>query len=77
METTEPLYNYILQFISTYILPPETALPYYDNIIIVISMIVTLGIFWACFIRPFWWLFKYGLFGGSKKQRRLNNWKED
>lgn len=73
MDAIKPLYDYILQFISTYILPTETAIPYYDYFLIGLSVLVSLAIAWAFFLRPFWWLFKYGIWGGSKKHRRRND----
>lgn len=73
MEQIKPLYDYILQFISTYILPTETAVPYYNEFLIWLAVGVSLAIAWAFFLRPFWWFFKYGLWGGSKKHRRRND----
>lgn len=67
------LYNWVYLFFSTYIFPSGIAFPNYNEIVIMISMIVTLLIVWSCFIRPFWWFFKYGMFGGSKKNKKINN----
>lgn len=71
------IYDYIYKFLTEYFLPTETAFPYWGEIIIAITAIITLGIFWCWIIRPFWWFFKYGLWGGSKKQKRLNKWSDD
>lgn len=72
----EPLYNYIYIFITTYILPTETALTGWESILVIISLAVTLAIAWAWFLRPFWWLFKYGIWGGSKKNKTFNKWND-
>lgn len=73
MDEVKTLYEYIYEFITTYILPTETALPQYTSVLVVIALVVTLGIFWVWFIRPFWWFFKYGMWGGSKKHSRKND----
>ena len=74
MEEIKTVYYYIYNLITTYFLPQETALKGWESIIVIICAAISLAVFWAFIARPFWWFFKYGLWGGSKKNRRLNNW---
>lgn len=70
------VFDYIYELITQYFLPAETAFPEWNNIVIVICAVISLAIFWVWILRPFWWFFKYGLWGGSKKQKRLNKWND-
>lgn len=68
------VYEYILKFLTDYFLPAETSFPEWGNILIIIATVITLGIFWTWIIRPFWWFFKYGLWGNSKKNKSFKKW---
>lgn len=62
------LYDAVYQFITLYVLPATMDnIADYEKTLFTVCFVVTLGIFWACIVRPFWWFFKYGIFGGSKK----------
>lgn len=74
MEKT--VFDYILTFLTTYFFPAESVFPQWGNILIAFAALITAGIFWTWIIRPFWWFFKYGLWGGSKKHKKLNNWED-
>ncbi len=61
------VFDFIYAIITGYILPLDANFPYYGYFLTGICILVTLGILWTCFLRPFYLLFKYRLFGGSKK----------
>lgn len=77
MEVIEPLYNYIYRFITTYILPPTSEFSAWSDVLVAVALVVTLGLFWACICRPVWWFFKYGMWGGSKKNKTFNRRDDD
>ena len=66
------IFNELYNFITLYILPLDVNIPYWEYILSGITVIATLGVFWSCFCRPFVWLFKYGVFGNSKKRKQFN-----
>lgn len=62
------IYELIYTLITTVLFPVEMAgVPKYDQIIFWTCFVMSLFVFWACIARPFWWIIKYGIFGGSKK----------
>lgn len=74
------VYDFIYTLITGYILPVEANFPYYEYFLVGICSCVSLVIFWACFLRPFWLILKYQIFGGSKKsvltKKRKDDWNE-
>lgn len=75
------VYEFVYELLTGFIFPVEGNLPYWDIILNSLCFCVTLGIFWVCFLKPFYLIFKYGLFGGSKKnpltKKRKDDWNED
>lgn len=71
------IFDYIYKLLTDYFLPATTDFPYWEYIIIAITAIISLAIFWCWIIRPFWWFFKYGMWGGSKTKSRKNKWGND
>lgn len=64
------IYDFIYTFITGYILPAELpAIETWGETLATVCVVIALMIFWACFLRPFWWLIKYGIFGNSAKAR--------
>lgn len=61
------VFDFVYTLITGYICPLEANFPYFEQIVIGLCFLVTVGILWTCFLRPFYLLFKYHLFGGSKK----------
>ena len=61
------VYEAIYGIITGYILPEGLNFPYYGYILVGLAALASVGVFWACFVRPFNWFIKYGLFGGSKR----------
>lgn len=65
-EVITPLYNYIYELITTYILPAENAWSGWADMLVIVSLVCSLGLFWSCICRPVWWFFKWGLWGGKR-----------
>lgn len=73
-------YETILEWLETYFIPAGTSVNVNDfpvEILPIVAVFFTCGALWLCVCRPFIWIFKYGLWGGSKKHRKLNNYDED
>lgn len=72
------VYEFVYHIITNYIMPATNAgVEDYEQYVFYVCFALTIGILWTCFVRPFYLLFKYGLFGGSKRnaltRRRRDN----
>lgn len=71
----------LYEWLGTYFIPADLEIIINEstfNLLSIVTSAITVGALWVCIFRPFYLIFKYYLFGGSKKHRKLNNYdKED
>jgi len=61
------IYDAVVLFLKTAVIPESLfGVEWWNNAFIIISLILTMILFYVSLIRPFILFIKYGMFGGSK-----------